>query len=217
MPSVLSSDRPRRVLLVDMGGVFFSYSFLKALDAWADAAGQDPKQLRERWLIDAPFDAFERGEIEPAVYLEHLRRLLAVDLSDEQLEAGWNSIYGTTDPLLLALLAAPAVRGRFDAVVGVSNTNVLHAAFWRRLFREELPVLDTVHCSHEIGATKPGAAFFDHVAAAHHTTREHLVLVDDIALVTDAATELGIRAHTYQDPAALASYLITLDPAKDCS
>ncbi|MFJ2778310.1 hypothetical protein [Kitasatospora sp. NPDC087315] len=212
-----SPDRPRRVLLVDMGGVFFSYSFLKAIAAWATAAGQDPEQLRERWLIDAPFDAFERGEIEPAVYMEHLRHLLAVDLSDEQLERGWNSIYGTTDATLLALLASPAVRGRFDAVVGVSNTNVLHAAFWRHLFREELPVLDAVHCSHEIGATKPSAEFFDHVAAAHHTTREHLVLVDDIAIVTDAATALGIRAHTYQDPAALAAYLDTLDLAKDRS
>lgn len=212
-----SPDRPRRVLLVDMGGVFFDYSFLKAINAWAAAAGQDPEQLRERWLIDPPFDAFERGEITPAAYLEHLRHLLAVDLDDDQLAAGWNAIYGTTDPALLALLAGPAVRGRFDAVVGVSNTNVLHAAFWRDLFREQLPVLDAVHCSHEIGATKPGADFFDHVATAHGTTREHLVLVDDIAIVTDAASALGLYAHTYQGPAALASYLDTLDPAKDRS
>ncbi|MFJ4679104.1 hypothetical protein [Kitasatospora sp. NPDC088783] len=215
MPS--PDRRPRRLLLIDMGGVFFDYSFLKAIDAWAAAAGQDPQQLRDRWLIDAPFDAFERGEIPPAVYLEHLRHLLAVDLDDEQLAAGWNAIYGTTDPTLLALLAGPEVRGRFDAVVGVSNTNALHAPFWRELYREDLPVLDAVHCSHEIGATKPGTAFFDHVAAAHGARRKDLVLVDDIAVVTDAATALGIRAHTYQDPAALAAFLDTLDTAKDRS
>lgn len=215
VPPTPPSHRPRRVLLIDMGGVFFTYSFLNALDTWADAAGQDSAQLRERWRIDTHFDDFERGEIEPAAYLEHLRQLLAVDLSDEQLARGWNSIYGTTDPALLALLAAPAVRGRFEAVAGVSNTNTLHAAYWRQLYRQELPVLDTVHCSHEIGVTKPDQAFFDHVAAAHHTTREHLVLVDDIPLVTDTATALGMHAHTYQGPTALASYLEALDPAKD--
>ncbi|MFJ6140769.1 hypothetical protein [Kitasatospora sp. NPDC092286] len=212
-----SPDRPHRILLVDMGGVFFSYSFKDAINAWAAAAGQDPEQLRQRWMIDAPFDAFERGEIKPAAYLEHLRHLLAVDLSDEQLVRGWNSIYGSVDQDLLALLADPAVRSRFGAVVGVSNTNVLHAVFWRWLFREYLPVLDTVHCSHEIGATKPSAEFFDHVATAHRAGREDLVLVDDIASVTTDAAALGLRTHTYQGAAALAAYLDTLTPAKDIS
>ncbi|MFE4517397.1 hypothetical protein ACFRMQ_24745 [Kitasatospora sp. NPDC056783] len=217
MSSPDRSRRPRRVLLVDMGGVFFSYSFLKAITAWAAAAGQDPEHVRARWLIDQPFDAFERGEIQPAAYLEHLRHLLAVDLTDEQLEQGWNAIYGTVDPALLALLADPAVRSLFDAVVGVSNTNMLHARYWRELFREDLSVLDAVHCSHEIGATKPSAEFFAHVAAAHGTTRKDLVLVDDIPSVTADAAGLGIRSHTYQGAAALASYLHTLDTAKDRS
>lgn len=208
-PQPGQSEQP--VLCIDMGGVFFSYSFLSALAAWADAAGTDADQLRERWQIDGPFDAFERGEIAPADYLGHLRHRLGLHrLSDEQIAAGWNSIYGTVNTDLVQLLGRPDVRARFHRVVGVSNTNSLHADFWRELYREQLPVLDTVHCSHEIGATKPQAAFFDHVAAEHSVARSRLVLVDDITEVTTTATGLGLRAHHYQDTRGLAAFLNTL-------
>jgi putative hydrolase of the HAD superfamily len=194
-----------------MGGVFFSYSFLSALAAWADAAGMDADQLRERWQIDGPFDAFERGEIAPADYLGHLRQRLGLHrLRDEQIAAGWNAIYHGADTDLVQLLGRAEVRARFHRIVGVSNTNTLHADFWRALYRDQLPVLDTVHCSHEIGATKPKAAFFDHVAAEHGVARSRLVLVDDIAEVTAAATGLGLRAHYYQGAADLAAYLNTI-------
>lgn len=197
------------ILLVDMGGVFFTYSFWQALAYWAGASGKDPRDLRARWKIDGPFDAFERGEITPAAYMEHLRGLLGLDLDDTRMTAGWNAIYGDADAGLATLLASDLVRGRFR-VAGVSNTNVLHAACWRNLFADQLTALDTVWCSHEIGATKPTPEFFEHVAAGHGTTPDRLVLVDDIAEVVTAAQELGIRAHRYQDAAGLAAYLHTL-------
>ncbi|MGC5363383.1 hypothetical protein ACPXCE_17150 [Streptomyces sp. DT24] len=205
-PHDLPADQS--VLCLDMGGVFFSYSFLSALAAWADAADTDANLLRERWQIDGPFDAFERGEITPDDYLDHLRHRLGLhQLSDEQIAAGWNSIYHAVDTDLVQLLDGAEVRARFHRVVGVSNTNSLHADFWRELYRDQLPVLDTVHCSHEIGATKPQAAFFDHVAATHGVPRSRLVLIDDIAEVTTAAAGLGLRAHHYQGAADLAAYL----------
>jgi FMN phosphatase YigB (HAD superfamily) len=205
---VTTSDQPP-VLLIDMGGVFFSYSFWQALAYWAGASGQDPRALRTRWQIDPPFDAFERGEISPAGYLAHLRRLLGLDLDDDRMTAGWNAIYGEADAELAALLASAPVRARFQ-LAGVSNTNVLHAACWRRLFGEQLKILDTVWCSHEIGATKPTRAFFERVAAGHGTSQDRLILVDDIAEVTGAARALGLRAHRYQGASGLAAYLDTL-------
>ncbi|WP_127452731.1 HAD-IA family hydrolase [Streptomyces sp. B29(2018)] len=199
------------VLCIDMGGVFFSYSFLSALAAWAHAAGTDPDRLRERWQIDGPFDAFERGEITPAEYLGHLRHRLGLhQLSDEQIAAGWNSIYHAVNTELVQHLGRAEVRTRFHRVVGVSNTNALHAGFWRELYREQLPVFHTVHCSHEIGVTKPDPAFFDHVAAEHGVTRSQLVLVDDIAEVIAAANGLGLRAHHYQGAAGFVAFLNTL-------
>jgi glucose-1-phosphatase len=205
---VITSDQPA-VLLIDMGGVFFSYSFWQALAYWAGAAGEDLRVLRARWQIDPPFDAFERGEITPVGYLEHLRRLLGLDLDDDRMTAGWNAIYGEVDGELVALLASAEVRARFR-VAGVSNTNVLHAACWRRLFGEQLEILDAVWCSHEIGATKPALAFFERVAAGHGTSPDRLVLVDDIPEVTDATRALGLRAHRYQGASGLAAYLGTL-------
>ncbi|MER6125938.1 hypothetical protein ABT173_25585 [Streptomyces sp. NPDC001795] len=198
---------PERILLVDMGGVFFSYSFEQALDHWAAAAGADPARLKAAWKIDEPFDAFERGEITPDAYLSHLRGLLGVDLTDHQLAAGWCAIYGPVNSGLVDLLQKPAIRSRFAAVVGVSNTNELHARVWPELYGEQLPVLDEVVCSYTIGTTKPRVEFFDHVAERHQTPRDRMVLVDDIPLVTATATELGLTAHTYTSTGELAAFL----------
>ncbi|MCL3998742.1 HAD family hydrolase [Streptomyces lavenduligriseus] len=201
---------PRSVLLIDMGGVFFTYAFQQALEHWAQAAGTPAQALHKAWRIDDPFDRFERGEIEPAAYLAHLRRLLHLELDDAQLTAGWNAIYGSVNADLVRLLRTPDVRARFAAVVAVSNTNALHAPAWRRLYERDLDVFDMLVCSHEIGTTKPRPSFFDHICTAHQVPRERLVLVDDIPEVTRAAAALGLTTHTYTDITPLQSFLTTL-------
>ncbi|MFM9540119.1 HAD family hydrolase [Streptomyces turgidiscabies] len=200
----------RRILLIDMGGVSFAYSFTQALAHWAAAAGTSTEQLHAAWRIDAPFDAFERGEITPATYLQHLRSLLGVELNDAQLADGWNAIYGQFNTDLVGLLRAADLRSRFAAVVGVSNTNQLHAQVWPKLFGGYLEVFDDLVCSHMIGITKPEPGFFDHIAGQHHVRREDLVLVDDIPVVTARATALGLTAHTYTSVTALSDFLNSL-------
>jgi FMN phosphatase YigB (HAD superfamily) len=194
-----------RLLLVDLGGVFFDYDFGRAIEHWAAAADTDPRLLKQRFTIDAPFDAFERGEISPADYLTHLRTVLQVNLTDDQFAAGWSSIYGSVNHVLVALLR------RLDpqvlVPVGVSNTNVLHAARWRQLYRDELTVFGQVYCSHDLRITKPEPAFFDRIAAAHRLPRSALVVLDDQPAVITAATALGMPAHLYRTPADTAAYL----------
>ena len=193
------------LLLVDLGGVFFDYDFGRAITSWADAAGVDPALLQSRFHLDEVFMAFERGAISPSHYLAHLRRTLRAQLTNAQLAAGWNSIWGTVNHDLVALLHR--LDRRVLLPVGASNTNLLHAGQWRRTFRDDLPVLAEVYCSYKIGTTKPEPGFFDHIAAAHHVSRSALVLLDDQPAIIAAATALGIRAHHYRTPAAAEAYL----------
>lgn len=193
------------LLLVDLGGVFFDYDFGQAITAWAEAAGLDPRQLQERFRIDGPFEAFERGEITPPAYLAHLRALLDVDLTDTTLAAGWNSIWGPVNHELVRLLR------RLDRSVllpvGASNTNLLHASRWRQLYRDDLTVLAELYCSHELGVTKPDPDFIDHIAGVHGVPRSALVLLDDQPAIVAAATAMGIRAHRYRTTVDAADYL----------
>ncbi|WP_435109208.1 hypothetical protein [Nocardiopsis synnemataformans] len=198
----------RPVLVIDMGGVVFDYSFHRAVRAWAEAADADPVSLVQRWRIDEEFDAFERGQLNPADYLDHLRHLLDVDLSDTDLTRGWNAIYGPGNTALVDLLAT--VKPQVRALVGVSNTNTLHAQEWKRRYSDLLMVFDHIVCSHEIGTTKPQPAFFDHIAAHHHVGRHELTLVDDIAVVVHSARDLGLSAHHYSTVPHLARFLDTL-------
>ncbi|MEV3951792.1 hypothetical protein AB0K57_29800 [Streptomyces halstedii] len=202
-----ASEHERRLLLLDMGGVFFDYAFDRALAHWAAAAGTDIARLSEAWGIDDAFDSFERGEITGADYLAHLRRRLGLELDDQQMTDGWNAIYGPVNRDLVDLLATPEIRHRFHTVLGVSNTNALHAGAWRQLYRADLPVLDGTVCSHEIGTTKPRPEFFERIAADHKVPLTAMVLVDDIPVVTQDAAALGLRTHTYTGADNLARFL----------
>jgi hypothetical protein len=193
------------LLLVDLGGVFFDYDFGRAITSWADAAGVEAAVLQSRFHLDETFTAFECGAISPRHYLVHLRRMLDAPLTNAQLTAGWNSVWGAVNHELVALLH------RLDrsvlVPVGASNTNLLHAGQWRATYRDDLPVLAELYCSYELGITKPEPGFFDHVAATHRISRSALVVLDDQPAIIAAATALGIRAHRYRTPAAAAAYL----------
>ncbi|WP_433531285.1 HAD family hydrolase [Micromonospora sp. CA-263727] len=196
------------VLLVDLGGVLFHYDFHRAINRWATLANVNATLLRERFAIDGPFDAFERGTIAPGEYLAHLRRLLGVDLDDHALTAGWNAIYGPAHHDLVALLR------RLDpqriVPVGVSNTNILHAASWRRRYRQQLTALRAVYCSHEIGHTKPDRAFFTHITSSLGADLDRLIVLDDQPAVITAATAMGLRAHLHRTATGTADFLATL-------
>lgn len=196
------------LLLVDLGGVFFQHDIHRAFTAWAAATGRDVADLARCWVIDPAFHAFERGDLAAPIYLQHLRELLQVDLDDAALTAGWNSVFGPADYDLVTLLAAldPAV---FTAA-GLSNTNPLHARQWRAQFQQELTVLSTVYCSHDIGASKPEPAIFAHVAAAEHRGYDRLILLDDQPVTVDAATALGLHARLYRGATDTGAYLAAL-------
>ncbi|MFI0742330.1 HAD family hydrolase [Streptomyces sp. NPDC021100] len=197
-----------RVVAVDLGGVTFDYDFHRAINHWARSASADPATLVQRFRIDAPFDLFERGRITPDGYFAHLRALLGVELSDEKLAEGWNSIYGTAHHDLIAVLRG-LNRERL-LPVAMSNTNTVHAGRWRELYRDQLEVFAAVHCSYEMGTAKPEAAFFAAIARAHQVPLDRLVVLDDQPAVITAARALGLPSHHYRTAAGAAGFLTSL-------
>jgi putative hydrolase of the HAD superfamily len=195
------------VTLVDMGGVFFSYSFDAAIRRWAELARCPAEDLRGRFGIDEPFDHFERGEVSTAEFLRHLRDVLRVDLGPDQLLDGWNSIYGEVNqPLVDRLRRAGDTR-----LVGVSNTNEAHARVWTTRYAEHLEVFDAVYCSHELGCTKPTRTFFEMVAARCGVPLTALRVLDDQPAVVTEARAMGLTARLYRSVADLDDLLLTGD------
>ncbi|HEX5612006.1 MAG TPA: HAD family hydrolase, partial [Burkholderiales bacterium] len=144
-------------LLFDLGGVVIEVDFDRIFKAWASAASLPTAQLAARFTFDAHYEAHERGAIELHEYCEHLRSALGLALSDEELLAGWNRIFGAPVPGMQALLERLA---RLHPLYVFSNTNRAHMAHWEPRYRALLAPFSAVYCSCDLGMRKPDVEAF---------------------------------------------------------
>ena len=114
-----------QALVFDLGGVLVDVDFGRAFAAWGAAAGVPAAALAARFSVDDACCAHERGAIDDAAYFAHLRRSLGIELSNEQMLAGWNAIIGEPMPGIEALVRALAER---LPLYVFSNTNPAHVA-----------------------------------------------------------------------------------------
>lgn len=204
--------RPVDALLFDLGGVVVAIDFDRAVRSWEAAAGLDPGGLVGRFTMDDAYERHERGHLDGADYLAHLRATLGVDLGDEELTTGWNDIFlepipGIADLLVRAAEALPTY--------AFTNTNLLHQAAWAPRFAAELASFRTIFSSPELGLRKPEPQAFWHVAAEIGEPLDRILFFDDTAENVDGARALGMSAVLVRGPAdvevALAELGITAD------
>ena len=179
-------------LLFDLGGVVIQIDFARAVRAWADAAGVCASDLSDRFALDAGYEAHERGELDPAAYCAHLRRILELDLADEPLLAGWNQIFVGEVPEVGALLASLANSFRLYAF---SNTNTAHRTFWQARYAGILAPFSQIFCSCDLGLRKPTGDAYLEVCKRIGVAPGSIVFFDDVLENVRGAREAGLRAH----------------------
>ena len=173
------------------------YDFSLALEVWADLVGRPVDSLRAFWKIDEEFDMFEEGKLQPHEYAQHLRSRMQLRLRDDQIWAGWNSIYiGVNTGVLPRLMN---LRKRFARIVCVSNTNVIHHTYWRRRFHRVLRLFDRIYTSFELGSCKPSFDFFNMIAKKENVSIRSLSIIDDQVRVVRESQALGLSAVLFND------------------
>ncbi|QXC60698.1 HAD family phosphatase [Aquihabitans sp. G128] len=194
-------------LLFDLGGVVFGIDFDRAVRHWEASAHLEPGALVGRFTVDDAYERHERAHLDTAGYLAHLRTTLGVDLSDDELAAGWNDIYLGPLPGMAELVArAAAVLPTY----AFTNTNVLHQSAWEPRFAAELAAFRHVFSSSTIGLRKPEEAAFRHVADEVGVPLERILFFDDTAENVDAARALGMPAVLVRSPADVTDALAAL-------
>lgn len=184
-------EEPPRALLFDLGGVLVDIDFGRALRFWARRAETDPASLRRRFRFDAAYEDHERGELTSSEYFVLLRSQLEVDLTIEDLAAGWNDIYVGVVPGMPELLAKAS---RHVPVYALTNTNPTHQAVWSSLFAEELMVFETVFVSSDLGHRKPDPSAYLEVARRMGAEPHEVLFFDDTPANVDGALAVGMPA-----------------------
>lgn len=179
------------VLVFDLGGVLVDFDFRRCTDRWAASAGRTPDDVLALFTFDAAYEDHERGAIDAAVYFDHLRTALEVDLADEQLLEGWTDIFLGVNSEVADLLDEAA---RTFPLYAFTNTNPSHQAAWSKRFARELEVFEAIFVSSELGRRKPEREAFELVASLIGVPASSILFFDDTMENVLGAREAGMQA-----------------------
>jgi putative hydrolase of the HAD superfamily len=178
-------------LLFDLGGVLIEIDFDRALRIWATSAGAPFAALKSRFTFDEPYMRHERGEIDGRAYFASLRDTLGVDLTDEQLAEGWNSIFVRELPNIRDHLSR---LGRRYPLHVFSNSNPTHRAVWEAGYPEVLRHFRRIFVSSDLGVRKPEPEAFHRVADEIGVPIGRILFFDDTEENVTGARAVGMQA-----------------------
>lgn len=190
-------------LIFDFGNVVGFFDYLRACERLAGHLGMSGIDLRDR-LIDRGFPGllaeFESGQIGPESFAARVMELSGLRLPYDDFIRAWEDIFWPNESVgrLIELLK----ENGYPLYLG-SNTNVLHATFYRRQFAGTLDLFDGFIFSHEVGHMKPAREFFDACVRMAGVAPGSCVFIDDIAENIEGAREAGLMALQYVDTPAL--------------
>jgi glucose-1-phosphatase len=180
-----------RVLLFDLGNVIINIDFARAINVWSHYAKLKPETLKSRFSLDASYERHERNEITGKEYFASLRELLGINLTNTQMEEGWNAInVGEVATVREVLHQA---KQNFP-VYAFSNTNPTHWAHLSSHYSEVLSVFQKVFTSFELKKRKPHKEAFEVVIKEIGVNAENILFFDDLLENVEGARAAGLQA-----------------------
>ena len=191
-------------VILDLGGVVFGISVDRIIKSWAESSGCHPKDIAPKFKVDEYYKLFEIRKISPEEYRSHVCNVLEINISDEDFDKGWNSIYLELLPGIEQLLLQLKDKTR---LLVLTNTNEIHAKEWRVRYADILKHFDRVFASHEIGVRKPSPESFHAILDYLGTTPDRVVFFDDTPDNVEGALSVGISSFVVNSPCEVSERL----------
>ncbi|MEF8805335.1 MULTISPECIES: HAD family phosphatase [Bacteroides] len=185
-------------LLIDLGGVLINLDRQRCMENFKELGFTDVEERLNIQQLHGIFMQQEKGLITSAEFRNGLRDMMGKVVSDNQIDAAWNSLLVDIPKHKLDLLLE--LRSKY-VVYLLSNTNEIH---WRyachnlfpyRTFRVE-DYFEKAYLSYEMHMAKPEADIFKAVIEDAGIEPQETLFIDDSELNCKAAQELGISTYT---------------------
>jgi HAD superfamily hydrolase (TIGR01549 family) len=183
-------------LLFDLGGVLIDIDFDRALQRWSHSSQLPLVEITRRFSMDEPYRQHELGEIPASDYFAHLRQLLELEASDEEIVHGWNAIF--VGEIAATIDCIATARENLPCYL-FSNTNPTHQAYWETAFPAALDSFQQIFVSSEMGLRKPDRAAFEAIAAATGFDLGEILFFDDTEENIIGAKQAGMPAILVND------------------
>jgi glucose-1-phosphatase len=206
-------------LIFDFGNVVSFFDYLRACDRFGRRLGLTGsdfmKHLQERGFGDLLIQ-FESGRISAEDFAGRVMELADLRLEYGEFVGGWEDIFWINEPV--ARLIAQLKASGYTLLLG-SNTNILHATFYRRRFAPTLDLFDRLILSYEVGHMKPSGEFYRACVAASGLSASSCVFIDDMKENVEGARRAGLEAIHYVDTPTLIAELrrfgVEVAPSQD--
>lgn len=190
--------------IFDLWNVIVDIDFNRVMGVWSDFSRIPLARLQKDFMMGEAFHQHERGEITDEEFARALCHELNMPLSYEQFAAGWQAVFVSLQPEVIAIMAR--LREEGHRVVVLSNTNNLHTTHWPELYPQVYANADAVYLSHELGARKPEPDIYLKVLAQEGVAPADAVFFDDNDANIQGARQIGITSILVNDKAAITGY-----------
>lgn len=199
-------------IIFDYGNVIFLLDFKKLREGWKSLSIEDPDKFFSHGVQDPIFDKFDRGLVGVTEFRDFLRTKIGnPDLTDQEIDAAWNSLLLGVDEGTHELLADLNKKYRTFLL---SNINPIHYGYIMNYLKNEFGfenndhLFEKTYYSHLIGIRKPDRAIFEKVLNENGLKPEETLFIDDIAANLEPAKALGIQTFMMSAPDTIQDFIM---------
>ncbi len=194
----------REVLLVDLGGVLFSFDHPHRLRELGQCLGLSPDRVDELlWKSGFSADCDAGRYPDAATVRAEVRQITGYTGTDGDLDAAWCSAF-RPDQQVLDLLATQPERLRYGVF---TNNGPLEEEALTRRYPEAFGVFADRFFCHRLAANKPDPAVYHQVTSLLGVAPDSIRFADDSADNVDAARRCGWTAAQYRQLSDLAGLI----------
>jgi FMN phosphatase YigB (HAD superfamily) len=188
-------------IIFDLGGVILNIDYQLAAKAFERLGVENFDELYSQANQNKLFDLLEKGKISAAEFRNGIRAHCRKDLSDQQIDAAWNSMLLDLPEERLQLLASLKKTHRLFLL---SNTNEIHMDFINHYLQRTYGISDLsgyfekMYLSYEVGMRKPDAEIFEFVLSQNKLAPSQTLFIEDSIQHIETAKRLSIQTHWLQ-------------------
>ena len=167
------------VLIFDYGNVVAYFDYLKFFDCLVRGLVGLVKTFGLRfWSTDSQSGMqFESGSMTARDFAGAVKAAVGLSISHEEFVSDWEDIFWLNEPVS-QFIASLDSRG-YTLILG-SDTNPVHATYFKRRFAATLDRFDAYVLSYEVGCLKPDRRFYEACTKAAGGDPRSCVFIDDV-------------------------------------
>jgi putative hydrolase of the HAD superfamily len=183
-------------IIFDLGGVILNLDNKRTEDAFTSLGVKDFRSYFGHGHASDFFREYEVGGISDRQFIDSIRQLTGISVSDEAIVEGWNALLLDFPPERIQLLKQLKKSYRLFLF---SNTNALHLAALQKTYIDAFgggsleDHFEKTYYSHLLGMRKPDRESFEYILRENQLIAGETMFVDDAIVNVEGAEQVGLR------------------------